>query len=243
MRIETALAKGSLDRVSRRDPEKIYHQMKRADLATLAPSFHWAQYFTGAGAPAFQPIERVLARFLQGDRTADSEGDRWTIGRPISTGTCCIPRRRCCRRRSSNENFDFYGKTLTGAKEMRPRWKRCVDFTDSQLGEALGKKYVEKTFGAEGKERTLKMVHALEKALGQDIEKLPWMTPATKKQALVKLQGDHQQDRLSGQVARLFERRRSSATTRWATGSAPTSSNSSASWTRSASRWTGWNGT
>ena len=71
---------------------------------------------------------------------------------------------------------------------MRPRWKRCVEFTDDQLGEALGKKYVEKTFGAAGKERTLKMVHALETALAEDIEKLPWMTPATKKEALVKLQ-------------------------------------------------------
>ena len=70
---------------------------------------------------------------------------------------------------------------------MRPRWKRCVDFTDHQLGEALGKKYVERTFGAEGKERTLKMVHALETAMGQGIEKLSWMTPATKKEALIKL--------------------------------------------------------
>jgi endothelin-converting enzyme/putative endopeptidase len=70
---------------------------------------------------------------------------------------------------------------------MRPRWKRCVDYTDQQLGEALGKKYVEKTFGAEGKERMLKMVHALETAMGQDIEKLDWMTPATKKEAMIKL--------------------------------------------------------
>ncbi|HUI78428.1 MAG TPA: M13 family metallopeptidase, partial [Bryobacteraceae bacterium] len=84
-------------------------------------------------------------------------------------------------------NFDFYGKTLTGAKELRPRWKRCVDFTDDQLGEALGRKFVERTFGAEGKERTLKMVDAIEKALGQDIQNLTWMTPATKQQALVKL--------------------------------------------------------
>jgi endothelin-converting enzyme/putative endopeptidase len=87
----------------------------------------------------------------------------------------------------AEENFNFYGKTLTGAKEMRPRWKRCVDFTDDQLGEALGRKFVERTFGAEGKERTLKMVDALEKALGQDLEKVPWMTSATRQQAIVKL--------------------------------------------------------
>jgi putative endopeptidase len=87
----------------------------------------------------------------------------------------------------ADEHFNFYGKTLTGAVENRPRWKRCVDFTDSQLGEALGRKFVERTFGAEGKQRTLKMVAALEKALGDDIQSLPWMTPATKQQAMVKL--------------------------------------------------------
>jgi endothelin-converting enzyme/putative endopeptidase len=85
------------------------------------------------------------------------------------------------------ENFEFFGRTLTGTTEMRPRWKRCVDFTDGELGEALGKEFVEKTFGAEGKARTLKMVEALEKALGQDLEQLPWMTAATRQQALVKL--------------------------------------------------------
>src|ERR1019366_3554091 len=90
--------------------------------------------------------------------------------------------------KGSQDNVAFYGRTLTGAKEMRPRWKRCVEFTDNQLGEALGKKYVEKTFGTAGKERTLKMVYALEKSLGEDIDKLPWMTAATKKEALVKLQ-------------------------------------------------------
>jgi len=81
----------------------------------------------------------------------------------------------------------LYGKTLTGADQMRPRWKRCVDFTDSQLGESLGRKFVERTFGAEGKQRTLKMVAALEKALGDDIQALPWMSSATKQQALIKL--------------------------------------------------------
>jgi endothelin-converting enzyme/putative endopeptidase len=85
------------------------------------------------------------------------------------------------------ENFDFFSKTLNGTEAMRPRWKRCADYTDGDLGEALGKKYVEKTFGAEGKARTLKMVDALEKALGEDIQKLDWMTPETKQQAMVKL--------------------------------------------------------
>jgi endothelin-converting enzyme/putative endopeptidase len=86
-----------------------------------------------------------------------------------------------------NENFAFYGKTLTGAKELRARWKRCVSFVDDSLGDALGQRYVEATFGADGKERMSKLVASLEKALDQDLKALPWMTEATKKQAFVKL--------------------------------------------------------
>ena len=78
-------------------------------------------------------------------------------------------------------------QALTGAKEQRPRWKRCVDATDSDLGEALGKVYVERTFGAEGKERTLRMVQAIEAALDTDIKEISWMSDETKKQAAVKL--------------------------------------------------------
>jgi endothelin-converting enzyme/putative endopeptidase len=85
------------------------------------------------------------------------------------------------------ETFAFYGKQLTGAKEQRPRWKRCVDATNSDLGEALGKVYVERTFGAEGKARTLRMVQAIEAALDADIKEIPWMSDDTKKQAAVKL--------------------------------------------------------
>jgi endothelin-converting enzyme/putative endopeptidase len=86
-----------------------------------------------------------------------------------------------------DEDFDFYGRTLSGAKELKARWKRCVASTDGQLGEILGQRYVEQTFGPAGKARTLSMVHELEKALGADIKGVDWMTPATKKKALEKL--------------------------------------------------------
>src|SRR6478752_5590758 len=85
------------------------------------------------------------------------------------------------------ENFSFYGQYLNGQKELQPRWKRCVQTTDGLLGEALGKPYVDETFGPEGKQRMLQMVSALEESLGQDIQELEWMTPETKKKALVKL--------------------------------------------------------
>ena len=86
-----------------------------------------------------------------------------------------------------DENFNFYGKTLRGAKELRPRWKRCVEYTDNDLGEALGQAYVAETFPPEAKAKTLQMVHELEAALKTDITDLSWMTPDTKKQALEKL--------------------------------------------------------
>jgi endothelin-converting enzyme/putative endopeptidase len=186
MRVETELAKASLDIVSRRDPEKIYHPMKNEDLAALSPAFQWAQYFTGTRTPAFQTVVVAWPDFFKGlnSQIQNTPLEDWKVyltWHALHSEAALLPDAFV------RESFDFFGKTLTGATEMRPRWKRCVDLTDGQLGEALGKKYVEKTFGAEGKERTLKMVHALEKSLGEDIEKLPWMSPATKKEALVKL--------------------------------------------------------
>jgi endothelin-converting enzyme/putative endopeptidase len=186
MRLETALAKGSLDRVSRRDPEKIYHPMKKGDMATLTPNFQWAQYFTGTHSPSFNDIVVSWPEFFKAmDALIQSTPlEDWKVylkWHMLHSEVPVLPTSFL------KENFDFYGKTLSGIQEMRPRWKRCVDYTDQQLGEALGKKYVEKTFGAEGKERMLKMVHALETAMGQDIEKLDWMTPATKKEAMIKL--------------------------------------------------------
>jgi endothelin-converting enzyme/putative endopeptidase len=86
-----------------------------------------------------------------------------------------------------DEAFDFNGRKLRGAKEQRARWKQCSAAVDGDLGEALGQKYVEATFGADGKERMLRMVHLLEQALKEDISGLPWMTDTTKKRALEKL--------------------------------------------------------
>jgi endothelin-converting enzyme/putative endopeptidase len=85
------------------------------------------------------------------------------------------------------ESFDFYGRTLSGQKELQLRWKRCVNLVDSDLGEALGQKYVEKAFPAEAKKRTLALVGAIEKAMEADLRELAWMTPETKKRALEKL--------------------------------------------------------
>ena len=86
-----------------------------------------------------------------------------------------------------NENFAFYGKTLRGAEQLRPRWKRCVSLVDEQLGEALGQEFVRRAFTPEMKASTVQMTQYIEDAMKQDIEQLTWMSPETKKNALEKL--------------------------------------------------------
>ncbi len=186
MEIETGLAKGALDQTSRRDPQKVYHKLSSQELATLSPEFNFAQYFEGVGAPRFNSLnvsEPDFIKNMQSVIDAHSLDDWKTYLRwhAVHASAPYLPVAFV------NENFDFFGKTLQGTKELRPRWKRCVAYADNDLGEAIGQIYVQQTFGAEGKERTLAMVGALEKALGQDIEGAAWMGADTKAQALVKL--------------------------------------------------------
>jgi putative endopeptidase len=186
MAIETALAKNALDRVSRRDPNKIYHKLSRAELLSLTNTFLWDPYLTSTGAPQFPSINVTEPEFFKGLDTVISTTKiedlktylRWhTIhaAAPLLSSAFV------------NENFDFYGRVLTGRKELQPRWKRCVSYTDGDLGEALGQLYVDATFGAEGKRRMLELVGNLDRALQRDIQDLDWMTTKTKQQALSKL--------------------------------------------------------
>lgn len=186
MAIETELARGSLDRVSRRDPNRTYHKMSIAELEKLAPSFGWRKYFAALGAPAFDSLNVAVPEFIKTleeriNATSLEEWRTYLAWHVLHDAAPLLPGAFV------NENFEFYGKTLTGAKELRPRWKRCVTLTDNELGELLGQGFVERTFGSEGKKRMLELVHALERALEKDIQNLEWMTPETRKQALVKL--------------------------------------------------------
>jgi predicted metalloendopeptidase len=184
--LETALAKGSGDRVERREPERIYHKMPLKEWQSLTPDFNFSRYLTGVGAPALDSLNVVEPNFfkaLDAELKGVSVDDlktylRWQL---VHSQTESLPKA------FQDENFNFYGKTLEGAKEMRLRWKRCVAAADSDLGEALGRVFVEKYYPPEAKARTLKMVNQLEAALHQDITDLPWMSEVTKKQALIKL--------------------------------------------------------
>ena len=183
MGLETDLAKGSQDVVTRRDPKKIYNRMSLAQAEKLAPAFDWKAYLTGVSAPKFDVVNVLSPGFVAAFNTALKSPalKDYLTWEYIHAEAPLLPKAFV------DENFDFYSKTLAGAKELKARWKRCVSYTDNELGEALGQDYVEQTFGADGKERTLTMVHAIEKSLGEDIQNLDWMTPETKVKALEKL--------------------------------------------------------
>jgi putative endopeptidase len=186
MTIETALADGSFDRVTRRDPEKVYHKMTVMELVALGPAFDWKAYFKGVAAPSIESLDVSVPPFvtaLNGVIEKNSLDDLKTylIWHLVHENVPLLPTAFV------NENFNFYGKSLSGSKELRPRWKRCVDMTDASLPDALGKVFVEKTLGKEGLERTQKMVAEIEKAMEKEIQALDWMSPKTKEEAMVKL--------------------------------------------------------
>jgi predicted metalloendopeptidase len=187
LKIERALATASTKNTDLRDPEKNYHMMTLADLKTLTPNFSWEAYFRGAGHPELKQINVGQPEFfkaLDAQLTATPLDDwkiylRWHL---LNTAAQALPEKFVA------EEFDFRGKTLTGAKEIQPRWKRCAQATDRALGEALGQVYVQRYFPPESKARALEMVHNLIAALRDDLQTISWMGPATRAQATAKLQ-------------------------------------------------------
>ena len=171
-----------------RDPKNRDHKMTVTDLSALAPGFQFARFFAARGGPGFTEVNVVPPDFFQKvSPVIDAISlDDWKTYLRWHAVRAAAP---LLSQPVVAENFSFQGKYLNGAKELQARWKRCVQLTDGSLGEALGQPYVQETFGPDGKQRMLKMVNALEAALGDDIQGLDWMTPATKKQAEVKLQG------------------------------------------------------
>jgi putative endopeptidase len=186
MSIETALAKVSMDRVARRNPDNTYHKMSVEELAALAPEIPWKRYFADAGLPPIQTLNVGSPDFVKGlnaelqSRSLDDFKTylKWHL---LQANANLLPKA------FREANFDFFGKTLQGAKEMPARWKQCVQATDRALGEALGQKFVEVAFAGSSKQKALQLVGEIEKAMEKDIQSADWMTPATKEQALAKL--------------------------------------------------------
>ena len=190
MRIETALAKGHMTRVERRDPTKLYHKMTVEELQKLAPAFLWNIYFTKTGVVSLaspgQTLNVIAPDYL---RVMNEEIDKETLA-----DWKTYLRWHAAHEAASDlsaafvkESFNFYGKTLRGQEELPPRWKRCTNDVDGDLGEALGQAYVAKYFSPEAKQAALKIVKEVEAAMQSEIQALPWMGAATKEQALTKL--------------------------------------------------------
>jgi len=187
MKIETALAAASMKNTDMRDPNKTYHKMTVAELQALSPNFFWEAYFKAMGHPELQEINVGQPDFfkaLDAQLTALSLDD-WKIYLRWQLIDSAAP---ALTEKFVNEEFEFGGKTLTGAKEIQPRWKRCVQATDRTLGEALGQVYVQRFFPPDAKARALRMVNNLISALRDDLETLPWMGPETRRQATAKLE-------------------------------------------------------
>jgi endothelin-converting enzyme/putative endopeptidase len=186
LRIETALAKGSLTRVERRDPPKLYHKMTVQQLAALSPAFRWKTYLTKVGLPSLEALNVETPDFFKALNT-ELVNETLTSWKTYLRWHLINANAPFLSSDFVNADFDFYGKTLQGAQQLEPRWKRCVGYVDNDIGEALGQVYVEKNFSPEAKQRAQKMVKEIEDAMGQDIDSISWMTPITKQHALEKL--------------------------------------------------------
>ncbi len=186
--METLLAKASLTRVERRDPYKLKHKMTVAQLSELAPNLNWKAYYATLPYPEFQDLNVMAPDFFkEANRLLASEPvDNWKTYLRFQVVNSSAPYLSSA---FVDENFEFYRKYLRGAKEQEARWKRCVAYTDRNLGEALGQVYVAKVFSPQMKQDALDMTQRIEAAMELRISQLDWMSPATKEQALVKLHG------------------------------------------------------
>ena len=186
MALETRLAKASKTRLELRDPEANYHKMKLADVQNLSSNYDWQSYFNGVGLSNPGDINVGQPEFFKemNKMIKDIPVDQWktyltwnlinNMAPYLSSGFV-------------NENFEFYNKFMGGSKTIRPRWRRVLNATSGNMGEALGQMYVQKYFPASSKERVAKLVENLRFALGERIKALPWMGDSTKQKALEKL--------------------------------------------------------
>jgi len=186
MDIETKMAKYSMPNIDMRDPEKVYHKMTIAQFNELTPRISWTKYLSDLNQKNVGDVNVGQPEFFKGlsaDIAAVPLDDwkdylRWHL---ISETAPYLSQNFV------DENFAFFGKTLTGKKEILPRWKRVVNITSREMGEALGQLYVKTAFTPEAKEKALGLVSKLREVLREDLAQLDWMDEQTRKNAVAKL--------------------------------------------------------
>ncbi|ARB93431.1 M13 family metallopeptidase [Legionella longbeachae] len=185
MKLETQMAKVSMSQVQQRDPNEIYHIMNLAQLAQLTPNFSWPAYFAAMGQDKLKHVNMAMPVFfkdLNKQLTTISLEDwktylRWHL---IDSFASYLSKPFV------DQNFKMVS-VLTGAEKILPRWKRVVATENAALGFAIGKMYVDKYFSPEDKKQALDILKNIRTVLKEDINTLSWMTPATRKAALKKL--------------------------------------------------------
>ena len=184
--IETRLAGFSLSTVDMRDPDRIYHRQTVAELSAATPHFRWIEYFQAAGAQPPASLNVSEPDFFKGMDAALASVPlddwktylRWHL---IHNAAAALSKD------FQDEDFDFFGRALTGSKQLLPRWQRCVSSTDAELGEALGQFFVEDKFPPAAKAAATEMVKNVVAALREDLQTLDWMSPETRQKAIEKL--------------------------------------------------------
>src|SRR5580698_607988 len=187
MKLETALAKVSMDITTQRDPNKVYHIMQVSELQKLTPDIDWPKFLADGGAPAVTQVNVTNPDFFKGLSALLNSTDLATIKVYLRWQLINGVQGIVLPTAFDQEDFDFFGRKLRGQPEQRARWKRCVQLTDGALGEALGQVYVAQEFSPSSKEATLQMVKDIESAMSQDIDHLDWMSAETKVRAHAKL--------------------------------------------------------
>ncbi len=186
MKIETELAQNHFSKEMRRIPEKNYHKLRLVDLNKEVAPFEWDYYFEQVGA---ENMDSLNVSQIEPIKAAINIIDSESIDNLKSYLKWIVVRSAANYLSDDfvNAHFEFYGKTMSGSKELRPRWKRSIDAVNGALGEAVGQLYVERYFPAEAKERMLTLVDNVMESLGERISNLEWMSDDTKRKAHEKL--------------------------------------------------------
>ncbi len=186
LNIETKLAKASMSRLERRDPIATYNKMNFDEIKSRYNNFDWDVYFSGLGIENPEEIDVNQPVFFDelNKMITEIPVNDWKI---YFKWNLLNSTANYLSSDFENRDFDFYGKTMQGSKQMRERWRRVLGATNRALGMAVGEKFTEKYFPAQAKERMVILVENLRTALGQRIEKLEWMSDETKIKAEEKL--------------------------------------------------------
>jgi putative endopeptidase len=186
LRFETALARATLTRAEQRDPRAVYHRETLRSLRALAPHVEWRAYFRALemrATPWLNVTQPAFLRELDARLAAESLADLKTILRSAVLDSAAP----YLSSAFAEEDFAFHRAHLRGAQADVPRWRKCVSWVDRDLGEALGREFVERVFPPEMKEKTARMTRQVEDAMRARIQRLPWMSPTTRRAALAKL--------------------------------------------------------